>query len=144
MAFLSHIKWLFREFGLNSLYDTGRDAWLIILARCCRMFAFGTNSLILALFFSSLKFSDSAIGLFMTLTLLGDVFLSLLLTLIADRVGRRRVLFGGSVLMVLSGAAFAYFENYWGLLIAAVLGYVHICSHIEVSKAELFSRRIGF
>lgn len=99
------------------------------------MFAFGTNSLILALFFSSLKFSDSAIGLFMTLTLLGDVFLSLLLTLIADRVGRRKVLFGGSVLMVLSGAGFAYFENYWVLLIAAVLGYVEICSSY-VNKAE--------
>ncbi|CZR59038.1 related to Staphylococcus multidrug resistance protein [Phialocephala subalpina] len=124
MAFLSHVKWLYREFGLNSLYDTGRDAWLIILARCMRMVAFGTNSLILALFFSSLKFSDSYIGLFMTLTLIGDVLLSLLLTLVADRIGRRRVLFCGSVLMVISGAVFAYFENYWILLIAAVLGVI--------------------
>ncbi|KAE8450157.1 hypothetical protein EG329_006938 [Mollisiaceae sp. DMI_Dod_QoI] len=124
MAFLSRLKWLYREFGLNSLYDTGRDAWLIILARCCRMLAFGSNSLILALFFSALKFSDSAIGLFMTLTLIGDVLLSLLLTLVADRLGRRRVLFCGSVLMVSSGAAFAYFENYWVLLVAAVMGVI--------------------
>lgn len=88
------------------------------------MIAFGTNSLILALFFSALKISDEYIGLFMTLTLLGDVLLSLVLTAIADRVGRRRVLIAGSGLMVLSGAVFAVFENYWILLAAAVAGVI--------------------
>jgi MFS family permease len=78
----------------------------------------------MALFFNALKFSDSHIGLFMTLTLLGDVALSLVLTLIADRVGRRAVLFGGAALMALSGMAFALFENFWILLIAAVVGVI--------------------
>jgi len=88
------------------------------------MLAYGTNSLILALFFSALKFSDTKIGLFMTLTLLGDVVLSVLLTLVADRVGRRRILLLGSFLMVLSGATFALFENFWILLFAAVVGVI--------------------
>lgn len=122
---MAHIfVWLYREFGLASLRQTGRDAWLIILARACRMFAYGTNALVLALFFAELKFSDYQIGLFMTLTLLGDVLLSLLLTLVADKVGRRRTLFIGSVLMVCSGATFALFENFWILLFAAVVGVV--------------------
>ena len=77
-----------------------------------------------ALFFAELKFSDYRIGLFMTLTLLGDVFLGGFLTLIADRVGRRKVLIGGSFLMVLSGTVFANFDNFWILLVAAVLGVV--------------------
>jgi len=125
MAFLvSQIKWFYHEFGIKSLYDTGRDAWLIILTRCTRMFAYGTNSLILALFFSALEFSDFHIGLFMTLTLLGDVLLSVLLTLVADRLGRRLILFSGSFLMVFSGAAFALFENFWILLFAAVVGVI--------------------
>ncbi|KAL2061853.1 hypothetical protein VTL71DRAFT_7231 [Oculimacula yallundae] len=124
MAILVHLKWLYRELGLHSLYDTGRDAWFIIGARCCRMMAFGTISLILALFFSELKFSDTYIGLFMTLTLLGDVLLSVFLTAIADRVGRRKVLLGGSIMMIMSGAMFALFENYWILLFAAVVGVV--------------------
>ncbi|CZT00637.1 hypothetical protein WAI453_009223 [Rhynchosporium graminicola] len=124
MAILFHLRWLYRELGLHSLYDTGRDAWFIIAARCGRMAAFGTVSLILALFFSELNFSDTYIGLFMTLTLLGDVLLSVGLTAIADRVGRRRVLVGGSVMMVFSGAMFALFENYWVLLLAAVVGVV--------------------
>lgn len=60
----------------------------------------------------------------MSLTLLGDMLLSLLLTLVADRFGRRRILLLGSFLMVLSGVAFALFENFWILLLAAVLGVI--------------------
>ena len=119
------VPWLRRvaeEFGLYSVYHTGRDAWLIILARSCRMFAYGANSLIIALFFSALDFSDFRIGLFMTLTLLGDVVLTLGLTLVADRVGRRRTLLLGSFLMVCSGATFALSNDFWVLLLAAVVG----------------------
>ena len=119
---LASLQWLTNEFGVMSVYSTGRDAYFLILARSCRMFAFGGASLILALFFSALGVSDSRIGLFMTLALIGDVLLSLLLTLIADRIGRRKVLLSGAVLMVLSGAIFALFENYWILLVAAVVG----------------------
>ncbi|KAK4221883.1 putative MFS transporter [Podospora fimiseda] len=113
-----------RESGLLSVYNTGPDAWLVILSRSCRMFAYGASSLILALFFAELKFSDSNIGLFMSLTLFGDVILSLLLTLVADRVGRRRTLFMGSLLMIMSGTTFALCENYWVLLAAAVVGVI--------------------
>src|ERR1700761_451026 len=121
---LKQLRWLYREFGLASLRETGRDAWLIIFTRFCRMFAYGTNSLIMALFFAELGFSDPQIGLFMTLTLLGDVLLSVLLTLVADRVGRRRIMLLGSILMISSGAAFALFENYWILLLASVIGVI--------------------
>ncbi|KAK3320388.1 major facilitator superfamily domain-containing protein [Cercophora scortea] len=117
-------KNLFRESGLLSVYSTGRDATLIIFNRSCRMFAYGASSLILALFFAELHVSDTQIGLFMSLTLLGDVLLSLLLTLIADRVGRRRTLFAGAVLMIMSGTTFALCENYWVLLLAAVVGVI--------------------
>lgn len=88
------------------------------------MFAYGFNALILALFFQSLDFTDSSIGLFYTLTLLGDVALSLLLTLVADALGRRRILLGGAGLMVLSGVAFALSGNYFVLLAAAVCGVI--------------------
>ncbi|TVY87737.1 putative membrane protein, partial [Lachnellula willkommii] len=123
-AIFVKLKWLYREFGLQSLHDTGKDSWIIIFSRCTRMIAYGTNSLIMALFFSALHFSDEYIGLFMTLTLIGDVLLSLLLTLIADRVGRRRILTAGSILMVLSGATFALSDNFWLLLFAAVVGVI--------------------
>ncbi|CAN8096933.1 unnamed protein product [Discula destructiva] len=115
-------KYAYRESGLASLWVTGRDAWLIILARLCRMFAYGASSLILALFFNELHVSDARIGLFLTLTLVGDVVLSLAISLVADRFGRRRTACCGAALMVVSGATFALSENYWVLLPAAVVG----------------------
>lgn len=115
-----------RFLGLHSLHTTGRDAYIIITLRCLRMFSAGIPALILALFFSSLNFPDSRIGAFMTLTLLGDVVLSLLLTLIADKVGRRRTLLAGSSMMVLAGVTFAMSENFWVLLGAAVVGVISV------------------
>ena len=112
--------------GMHSLRATGTDAYLIITLRSLRMFSAGIPSLILALFFSSLSFSDSRIGAFMTLTLVGDVLLSLLLTLVADKLGRRRILLFGSLMMVMSGTTFALSENYWILLGAAVMGVISV------------------
>jgi len=62
----------------------------------------------------------------MTLTLLGDVLLSLLLTLVADKLGRRKILFGGSVMMASSGVVFALSEKFWVLLVAAVFGIISV------------------
>jgi MFS family permease len=115
---------LLRWIGLSSVYETGKDAWLIIIARSCRMFAYGANSTFIALFFSALGFSDFRIGLFMTLTLVGDVFLTLVLTAVADNLRRRRTLLFGSCMMVFSGIVFATMENYWLLLLAAVVGVI--------------------
>ncbi|KAF2636220.1 MFS transporter-like protein [Massarina eburnea CBS 473.64] len=117
---------LARFLGVHSLHSTGLDAYLVISLRSLRMFSAGIPSLILALFFSSLSFPDSRIGLFMTLTLLGDVVLSLVLTLIADKIGRRRILLFGSAMMALSGTAFAMSENFWILLCAAVFGVISV------------------
>lgn len=60
----------------------------------------------------------------MSLTLAGDVVLGTILTLVADKVGRRKILMCGSVLMILSGTVFAVFENFWVLLFAAVVGVI--------------------
>jgi hypothetical protein len=83
-----------------------------------------TRNALTALFFAELKFSDQRIGLFMTLTLVGDVILGIVLTMVADRVGRRKIILTGSLLMIMSGTVFALFENFWILLAAAVLGVI--------------------
>lgn len=117
-------KWIYHEFGIAAVRESGPDAWLIILSRSSRMLAYGINSLVIALFFSALNFTDLRIGLFMTLTLLGDVVLSFFTSLVADQLGRRRVLLGGAVLMVVAGAIFGIFENFWILLLAAIVGVI--------------------
>ncbi|KAI9813615.1 MAG: para-aminobenzoate synthase, (PABA) [Pycnora praestabilis] len=112
------------EVGLVSLYHASHDTHLFLISRFIRMFAYGSTGLILALYFSALGHSDAKIGLFMSLTLVGDVAISLLLTLFADGLGRRRILMLGAGLMVGSGMCFALGSNYWLLLAAAVVGVV--------------------
>ncbi|OCL07196.1 MFS general substrate transporter [Glonium stellatum] len=117
-------RWLAQEFGLSTIAAAGQDTHILILARFLRMFAYGSVALVLALYFAALEISDGRIGLFMTLTLLGDVFISLLLTLVADKLGRRRTLLLGSIMMAFSGVIFALAGNYYILLLAAILGVI--------------------
>jgi MFS family permease len=78
------------------------------------------------IFLRALGFSEELAGTFMSLTLLGDVFLGTLITFLADSVGRRRILVAGSVLMVSSGVIFALCSGFWVLLLAAVIGVISI------------------
>lgn len=112
------------ELGITTLLSSPKDVHLLLITRFIRMFAYGSSTLILALFFAALGHSDTKIGLFMTLTLVGDVLISLALTLFADRLGRRKILLLGALLMVLSGMVFASMSNYWILLFAAVVGVI--------------------
>jgi MFS family permease len=112
------------ELGISTLLHASRDVHILLLTRCIRMFAYGSSTLVLALYFAALGLSDTKIGLFMTLTLIGDVGLSLLLTLIADSLGRRRILIAGGILMAISGVVFATATNYWLLLLVAVVGVI--------------------
>ncbi|RYF35716.1 MAG: MFS transporter, partial [Cytophagaceae bacterium] len=112
------------EVGISTLAHASRDVHILLLTRGIRMFAYGSSTLVLALYFAELGLSDTKIGLFMTLTLIGDVGLSLLLTLVADSLGRRKILVVGGVLMAVSGVVFAIATNYWLLLLVAVVGVI--------------------
>jgi MFS family permease len=100
------------------------DPIILAVARILRMFAYGVLSVILALFLSELGLGARAIGLLFTLTLFGDAAVSLVLTTMADRVGRRRVLVAGAALMVLAGAVFAWTTNWTWLVVAAIVGVI--------------------
>ena len=121
VSFLSRVA---AELGVFSIAYSSRDTKLLCLQRFIRLFAYGASTLILALYLSSLGTSDARIGLFMTLTLLGDVVISFLLTLVADGMGRRRILVLGSALMSASGIVFAVSGNYWVLVAASILGVI--------------------
>ncbi|KAH8433578.1 putative MFS transporter [Aspergillus melleus] len=120
--------WLPRKFleelGLLSVWQSSCDVKLLCAQRFVRLFAYGGSTLVLASYLSALGISDARIGLFMTLTLVGDVGISFFLTLFADAMGRKSVLMLGSALMVGSGVIFATFENFWILLAAAVFGVI--------------------
>ncbi|KAL2126706.1 hypothetical protein VTI74DRAFT_377 [Chaetomium olivicolor] len=114
------------ELGLTALARSTRDVKLLILQRFVRLAAYGASTLVLVSFLRALGHSRARAGLFMTLTLIGDVLISLLLSLSADRLlGRRAVLALGAALMVVSGFVFAAApSSYWVLLAAAVVGVI--------------------
>ncbi|KAM0255621.1 hypothetical protein ACHAQJ_005546 [Trichoderma viride] len=112
------------ELGLVSLYHSTIDVKLLCLQRFVRLFAYGASTLVLVLYLQTLGISKTKIGLFMTLTLVGDVCISFVLTLVADRLGRKAILAMGALMMVGSGVAFAICENYWILLAAAIFGVI--------------------
>ncbi|KAL8688717.1 MAG: hypothetical protein Q9218_005440, partial [Villophora microphyllina] len=116
--------WLMNELGLNSILGSPRDTKLLCLQRFVRLFAYGVSTLILALYLASIGVSDPRIGLFMTLTIWGDVVISLVLTLFADGLGRRRTLMLGAALMTASGVVFTLSGNYWVLVAASILGVI--------------------
>lgn len=126
MAGTNHfsLSWLISELGIGSVWTSSRDTKYLFLQRFIRLFAYGASTLVLVLYLSSLNVSDGRIGLFMTLTLLGDVIISLLLTLFADGLGRRKVLVAGALLMSLSGVVFALSGNFWILVLASIVGVI--------------------
>jgi MFS family permease len=108
----------------DSLRSLSRDARLLFLSRFMRLFAYGSLSVILVFYLVSLGLSEAQIGLLLTLTLAGDLVISLLLTTRADRLGRRRMLVVGSVLMAGAGVAFASTKNLVFLIIAGTIGVI--------------------
>ncbi len=99
-----------------------RDGKILFLTRIVRLFAYGSLSVILLLYLSSIGLSETRIGLLLTLTLLGDTLISLWLTTRADAVGRRITLIAGAGLMIFGGVLFAVTSNFVVLLIAATIG----------------------
>src|SRR5207245_5402949 len=118
------------------------DAWLLFVTRFTRLFAYGSLSVILVFYLVSLGLSESETGLLLTLTLAGDIVVSLYLTTRADRIGRRRMLIAGAVLMALAGLAFAATSNLVYLILAGTIGVISPSGHevgpfLSIEQASL-------
>lgn len=116
--------------------------YLLFATRAVRLFAYGFLSVTLALYLTELGLSEPEIGLLLSLTLVGDIFLSLWLTMVADRFGRRRVLLVGAGLMVIAGVVFALTNQFFVLLVAAIVGVISPSGHeigpfLSVEQASL-------
>jgi MFS family permease len=107
-----------------SLRGLDRDGRLLFLTRVLRMFGYGSLAVVLVLYLAELGLDAVTIGLVLTLTLVGDTLVSLWLTTSADRLGRRRVLIAGSLLMVIAGVAFALTSWVPLLILAATIGVI--------------------
>jgi MFS family permease len=130
-----------------------RDIRLLFATRILRMFGYGFLAVVLVLYLASIGLSGGEVGLLLALTLLGDAAVSLWLTTHADRVGRRRVLLAGAILMLVAGLAFVATPVFAVLVIAATIGVLspsgnEVGPFLAVEQASLSqlipgSRRTG-
>ncbi len=108
----------------TGLPSVSGDIRVLFAARIVRLFAYGFVSVVLALYLVARGLSDWGIGLLLSATLLGDAAITLWLTTIADRFGRRRTLLLGAALMVLAGTVFVLTDEPLLLALAAIIGVI--------------------
>jgi MFS family permease len=100
------------------------DARLLFTARIVRLFAYGFVAVVLVLYLSAIGLDGHRIGLLLSLTLAGDVVVSLYLTTRADALGRKRTLLAGALLMIGAAVVFAITRDFTLLLLAATIGVI--------------------
>jgi MFS family permease len=93
------------------------------------LFAYGSLSVVLVFYLIGLGLSEPQTGILLTLTLVGDTAVSLYLTTRADRIGRRRMLIVGALLMAGAGLVFASTRHLWLLVLAGTVGVISPSGH---------------
>jgi MFS family permease len=111
------------SFRLNWLSTDGK---LILLARTIRTFAYGFLSIVLSIYLKLSGFNDALIGLILTFTLFNSVIFTLIATIYADKIGRKKILIVYAALMSISGIIFFVSNNYILLIISALIGTINV------------------
>lgn len=104
--------------------DATRDIVILFSTRIIRLFAYGVISVVLALYLAATGLSAAGVGAVLSATLAGDILVSLWVTVVADRVGRKRMLLLGAVLMILAGLTFFLTTDPLWITLAAIIGIV--------------------
>ena len=95
-----------------------RNGRIVVIARALRSYAFGLNSVALGLYLSESGLPATQIGLILSAALAGTLALTVVIAAWGDRIGRRRLLMAGSLLM--TTAALIPFVGRDPLLLAAI------------------------
>jgi MFS family permease len=103
-----------------------KDGKLLLTARILRMFGYGFLSVVLAIYLKLLGFNDILIGLLLGATLVNSVVFTLIASIFADKIGRRKTLIVYAILMSASGTVFVLTENYFALFLAALIGTINV------------------
>jgi MFS family permease len=109
-----------------SIQWLSKDGKLLLTARILRTFGYGFLSVVLAIYLKLLGFNDILIGLLLAATLVNSVVFTLIASIYADKIGRRRTLIVYAILMSASGSVFVLTENYFALFFAALIGTINV------------------
>jgi MFS family permease len=101
-----------------------RDGWLLFATAGVRSFAYGFLSVVLGLYLDAIGLTTMAIGWIFTAALAGGAVMTIVITAVADRLGRRVLLILGALLMAIAGWVFAVSNNPIILIVAAIFGTI--------------------
>jgi len=101
-----------------------RDGELIIAARGLCTFAQSSIAVLLALYLDKLGFSLVQIGAFLSAGVAGSAVFAFLVSLIAEKVGRRRLLVTFAVMSAGAGIALIFIDEFLPLLFISFLGSI--------------------
>jgi MFS family permease len=97
---------------------------LVCIAKAIRTFGFGAISVILAIYLIQKGFSTALVGAIFSATLIEDAVVTTLVSMLATRLGMRRVLLCASTLVILCGLLLAGSDLPWVIVCASVFGIV--------------------
>ena len=108
---------------MNETHGTlERDLRLILAVQALRAFAYGFGVVVLGTTLDRAGLSTFQVTLVFTAMLAGMAIASILVGLIGDRVGRRRLYVGLLALMGAAGIVFAFAGTLWVLVVVALTG----------------------
>ena len=101
-----------------------RDGRFLLVTRGLRTFAYGFLGVVLALYLEALGLEPVGIGIVITLAIAGSAAMTILWSLLADRVGRRRTVSVMALLMAAGGLLFALASDPLWLALGALTGTI--------------------
>src|SRR5215469_11195439 len=99
-----------------------RNIRLLLTARGVRAFGDGFVSILVPAYLTGIGFSAFKVGALTTAMLLGPAMMTFVIGLIAHRLQTVKLLTTATMLIVLSGAGYAFETEFWPLLVIALVG----------------------
>lgn len=105
-----------------------RDGKKLLVTRALRTFGYGYLAVVLAIYLEALGVDAFMIGVILASAIAGSAAMTILWSLLADRIGRRRTAVVMAGLMAVGGLLFALTDNVVLLLIGAFTGTISATS----------------
>jgi MFS family permease len=109
------------KFGINWI---NRDGRLLILNLGIRTLAQSSASIILALYLNKLGYSLIQIGVFLSADVAGSAVLTMVVSMVAEKIGRRRLMIFFAILTGAAGLGMIFVNNFIALMFIAFFGNV--------------------
>src|SRR5437867_9955942 len=111
--------------GLSWLSLDGKK---LLVTRILRTFVYGYLAVVLGIYLDQLGLTPTEIGVVFSGAIAGSALMTVLWSLVADRIGRRRTVAIMAALMAVGGLIFAVTSHFWILLLGAFTGTVSATS----------------